>query len=141
MGDCTVISTNFARGRFLAWLCSRPPFPAPAAEAQARYPMPGLVRISVASALLLLWWLSRSAWGGPFSERIAVCSEKGASYIRPSLLLLGFPPHPEAGFFRVLRGADSMIEQFVCKGTIDARVSTARAPAALFTDKTDTRHG
>ena len=144
MGDCTVISTNFARGRFLAWLCSRPPFPAPAAEAQTRHPMPGLARISVA-ALLLLWWLSRSAWGGPFSERIAVCSEKGASYIRPSLLLLGFPPHPEAGFFLNIPGCRF---GFLRKGRKayqygnPPRIDTARAFGAQSVNNMDTpRHG
>ena len=96
--------------------------------------MPGLARISVA-AYLLLWWLSRRfqapVSAGPFSERIAVCSEKGVHPIRPSLLQLGFPPHPEAGFFRVLRGADSMIEQFVCKGTLTPDSAPPERPALV----------
>ena len=56
---------------------------------------------------------------------------EGRFPFRPSLLLLGFPPHPEAGFFRVLRGADSMIEQFVCKGTLTPDSAPPERPALV----------
>ena len=82
---------------------------------------------------------------GPFSERIAVCSEKGASYIRPSLLLLGFPPHPEAGFFLNIPGCRF---GFLRKGRKayqygnPPRIDTARAFGAQSVNNMDTpRHG
>ncbi|MCB1718149.1 MAG: hypothetical protein KDK05_23720, partial [Candidatus Competibacteraceae bacterium] len=51
--------------------------------------------------------VSRSAWGGPFSERIrAVRSEKGVFRIRPSSSLLGFPAFGP-GFYTIPQHADS----------------------------------